>query len=285
MTSILKETNIDRSINSYDDINKMFGTSYRPKPFTSFEKTIFNNKFKDEDFDLENVEIINSLANYYDIYKKIVKHVLYAIKLIELDDARGHLKMGNYYLKKENFEMSILHFKLGSEMGNVLTMGNLGIIYSNPDKGNYDFDLAKKYLDQAISCFFVPAIFQLARLYLMAGNNIEGQKCLFLGVKNGCKTCLDIVEDNFETKTELYSFLTSIKYSNNMIQKRIKEITPWINQNQVDSERGKKIFLKVDDAILVIDEFGDLVDFAEGETAEVMVDFFGISNERKKLMK
>lgn len=283
MTPILKETNIDQSINSYDDINKMFDTSYRPKPFTSFEKTIFNSEFKDEDFDLENVEIVNSLANYYDIYKEIEKHLFYANKLIELNDSRGHLKLGNYYLGKENFEMSILHFKLGAEMGNVLAMGNLGVIYSNPDKGNYDFDLAKKYLDQAILCLFVPAFFRLARLYIMAGNNIEGQKCLFLGVKNGCKTCLDVIEaTTFETKTKLYIFLTNIRYSNDMIRKRIKEITPWIDQKQVDSERGDQFFLNVDDTILVVDEFGDLVDFVEGETAEALIDFVGISNERKK---
>jgi len=265
-------------IKTYDDINKMFNTNYRPKPFTSFEMKIFNSNFNDEDFDLNNKEIINSLSNYYDIYNDIEKHLLYVERLVELNDSRGHLKLGNHYVKFDK-TLSFSHFKKAAEMGNVLAMSNLGYYYSN--EGEYfNYDLAKKYYEQAILHRFTPAIIQLANLYLISDQIVECYQCIQLGVKNGCELSFDVLAAYFTTKTELYIYLTNLNYSNDLIKRHIKEIEPLIDQKTVDCERGTSTILKIKNTLLEVDKFGDLVILAEGELTDQIVDIIGICNDK-----
>lgn len=124
-------------LTNYKQINEKFALNYDEREFTYFEKTIFNStvEINPYDFDQKNIEILNSLINYYDIqsifgnYDQNIKLYLeFCQKLSELGDSRGYHKIGNFYLREKNFDNAILFYKMSSNMGNYHSKCNLAII-------------------------------------------------------------------------------------------------------------------------------------------------------------
>lgn len=112
--------NSSQRIYSYGDLNRITDNNYDDRPFTDFEIKIFNKDINSNDIDinvLSNVDMLSSLANYYDTIGDDVHRYLCVVRrLLSLGDSRGYLKLGIYLINVANDELKALEiFKIGAK--------------------------------------------------------------------------------------------------------------------------------------------------------------------------
>jgi hypothetical protein len=91
-----------RKLENYKQINLLYKKNYEEKEFSEFEKYIFNTKnFTLENYDLEDEQILISLANYYQIHNMENNELMILNKLIKKNNETGYIKYGNYYAIKK----------------------------------------------------------------------------------------------------------------------------------------------------------------------------------------
>jgi tetratricopeptide (TPR) repeat protein len=244
-------------LTNYKQINEKYALNYEEKEFTPFEKNIFNSttKINPSNFDQTNVEILNSLINYYYIqsilanYNENIKlYIQFCEKLSKFGDSRGYHKIGNFHYEEKDFEKSIDYYKISSDMGNLYSKLNLSMIYDNL---KINPEAKFQLLNEAIELNNIPAIFLIAKYYLSNGDQNNCIKYLELGISKECKKCLEVMQAMIRDTKMFYKYLMELQFTNNMVQQKIRDINSRINQEEIDNCRGQKLLFLLDNGDII----------------------------------
>jgi len=231
-------------------VNKKYDFNYSDRNLTVFEKRLFNSDDKIDlsTYDLNNIEILNSLSIYYHIQMHKIGNnfienerifLMLLLKLNKLRDSRGYLRLNSYYFKIKNYEKAIEFAKIGVANNYPLSMINLYVyqLLANPES---DRDLS--LLIKALEMKEYLAIDAISLHYLHSGDIIEGFKYLEYGLYKKSSLCLDTLQKILSDNTNLYICLTRLPFNNELIEDKLREISQLLDQKRIDITRDKTYF-------------------------------------------
>lgn len=228
------------------DLNKHYFLNYDNRNLTTFEKYIFNTKdikLNLHNYDLTKSDIVNTFALYYQIkmiensnnqnFEQLYLAMLF--KLCKLKDDRGLVRLGRYYLLKNNFNKASFYFKQSNSSA---AKFNLYFITKNVD---YLINILKENKD-----YFV--IYKIALHYFEINDKTTSFQYFEYGIYKGCKKSLYQLEFYFQNTQMLYIYLLKLPFTNSLIQNKIRELNPRIIECDINYLRDKKIIHVFDDS-------------------------------------
>lgn len=213
-------------LKNYSEINRLYKKNYEENEFTEFEKKIFNSKILlIEKKDLEKIENLISLANYYEIKENESELLKIISKLIEKNNSSGYIKAGNYYfIKKKDIKKAINFYEQAYEkFNNINAALNLVFILSK----NNEYDKAKQLCYKLILQGEYKSIFHMAVISAGHNKSLECYLYLLLGIKYNDSKCFEMFEKSFNNSFELREALEELPFKGDLIKNKIE----WCKKN------------------------------------------------------
>uniref|UniRef100_A0A6C0AEY1 Tetratricopeptide repeat protein n=1 Tax=viral metagenome TaxID=1070528 RepID=A0A6C0AEY1_9ZZZZ len=240
------ETN--KMFENTEDLNVKYALGYHPRHLTFFEKKILNEnkKLNLKDYDLTNIEVLDSLSIYYHLqYIKTPSqenenlYLCILIKLSKIDPCKGNIRISSFYDSKNNYDKAIEYCKKAIENNSGPGYYNLYILET---KYNPNFDGNLEHLMNALKLRYYPVIFEIAKYYIFKNEINTAFKFLEYGIYKESKECLQYVNMALENSTYVYSYLLKIPFTNKLIEEEKSKLFPRVIQENINKDIFFKIF-------------------------------------------
>ena len=229
--------------NTTEDINSKYNFYYNPRELTPLEKTIINsNNINLNSYNLNDLDTVKALSIYYDI--QVAKEpcfenesllVAMLLKIVKLGDSDvGHLRLGLYYYHKNNKEKAEEHYLLCNLPE---AKCNLYLLYQD----------RVQLLEDAFNSGYTNCAFMIGSHYFLNDNLNESIKYFEYGLYKKCRKSLESLQVIFDDQSVLYVYLNNLSFNNELIEMKIRELSPKIDQKVIDICRGKNMVYMNDD--------------------------------------
>lgn len=255
------QTTHDCELTCYQDVNELYNNNFDPRPFTPFERKLFNNKLTEQDLssnEFNNADDIYSIINYYSsVDKNEIQQIKYIQKLLVIpNETRGYLKLGCHFLVKRELTKALSCFKSGANKGNLHCYGNAGVVLYQLE--NYDEALG--YFCKAIELGYYKCYMNLIIYYFNIKHDMHMvYQCALHGALNNQEDCLEILVDLFESKTDSFHILTKLNKTSPIIQQYLLESRKYFTESEIE------VFMKQD--IIITNSTHDLLSDINGNIA------------------
>ena len=239
-----------------EQINKKYCLFFSNRDLTSFEKEIINSPkpINIINYNLNNIDILNSLSIYYDIeinkpqsemkgtYENNIKYFMTINeKLSKLGSSKGFLRIGAYFMGIDDIDKGIEYFIKAIEINDEdskLAKHNLALCYERLGKFNDALELLFECLDK-------DNISHIIIIYSDLNNLEETVKWIEYGIYKQSKDCLDLLEELLKDSTMFYWILLSLPFTNDVIENKKRQILPRINNDIISSYRDNNPILLI----------------------------------------
>ena len=161
-------------------------------------------------------------------------YLMMLLKLNNLGDPRGYLRLSTYYYDRENYTKALEFAKIGSDNNHGLSKINLYAIQKKINPKHRDLSL----LISALEMKEYQAINNIILYYMEENLTIETFAYIEYGIYKEFKSSLKILEAMFTNPTDLYLYLIKLPFNNKLIGDKVKELTPLLDQTIIDQRRG-----------------------------------------------
>ena len=256
-------------------INEKYAMNFDERELTKFEKIILNSPTPINylQYDLNNIEIVNSLSIYYDIelnkpgkemkgsYTDNLKHFMFINKrLTELGSSKGAMRIGAYYLEEKNYEEAEKYFIISlniNDEDSIYSMLNLRTLYIQQDQ----YDKAFPLFDKCFKLGNFENMIQIIGYYSTIKDYINILKWIEYGLYKSQEDCLEALKMcNFNVSL-LYCYLLKLPFTNDFIENAKRDCIPRINQDIVDDcRRTNKYIIAIEDQDYIIGSSVELIE-------------------------